>query len=52
MVNNDLEAIGEANILMLKQLAAASQALFHPGAPILMTEAQRQACIIKAVLHK
>ena len=49
MVHSALGSIAEANLLLLKQLCDAAQASLHPGAPILMAAAQRQACIIKAV---
>ena len=52
MVSSGLEAIGEANMLLLKQLAAAALASSHPAAPTLAAAAQHQGAIIKAVLHK
>ena len=52
MVISGLEAIGEANVLLLKQLAADALASSHPAAPTLAAAAQRQGSIIKAVLNK
>ena len=46
-----LNAIGEDNLLLLKQLAAAAQSSSHPAAPKLAEAAQRQASIIRAVLQ-
>jgi hypothetical protein len=52
LAQNGLNAIGEANVRLLDQLAAAAQSSSHPGAPILAAAAQHQASIIKAVLHQ
>jgi hypothetical protein len=45
-----LNAIGEANLHLLNQLAAAAQSSPHPGAATLAAAAHRQAFIIQAVL--
>jgi hypothetical protein len=45
-----LNAIGEANLHLLNQLAAAAQSSPHPGAATLASAAHRQALIIQAVL--
>jgi hypothetical protein len=45
-----LNAIGEANLHLLNQLAAAAQSSPHPGAATLAAAAHRQAFIIQTVL--
>ena len=45
-----LNAIGEANLHLLNQLAAAAQSSPHPGAATLASAAHRQAFIIQTVL--
>ena len=45
-----LNAIGDANLRLLDQLAAAAQSSRHPGATTLAAAAHRQALIIQAVL--
>lgn len=52
LAQSGLHAIGETNVRLLDQLVAAAQSSSHPGAPILAAAAQRQASIIKAVLHQ
>ena len=51
LAQSGLYAIGEANMRLLDQLAGAAQSSSHPGAPILMAAAQRQASIIKSVMR-
>ena len=52
LAQSGLNAIGEANMNLLDQLVAATKASSHLGAPILAAAAQRQASIVKAVLHQ
>ena len=52
LAQSGLNAIGEANMYLLDQLVAATKDSSHPGAPILAAAAQRQASIVKAVLHQ
>ena len=51
IANSGLGAIGEANVLLLKQLAAAAQPSSHPGGATLAAAAGRQASIIAAVMR-
>ena len=51
MATSCLNAIGEDNLLLLKQLVDAAQTSLHPAALILAAAAQRQASIIRAVLQ-
>ena len=50
LAQKGLNAIGEANLRLLDQLAAAAQSSLHPGAATLAAAAHRQALIIQAVL--
>ena len=50
LAQKGLNAIGEANLRLLDQLADATQSSLHPGAATLAAAAHRQALIIQAVL--
>ncbi len=50
LVKRGLNALGDANVRLLDQLAVAAQSSTHPGAATLAMAAQRQASIIQAVL--
>lgn len=50
LAQSGLNSIGGANMYLLDQLVAATKDSSHPGAPILVAAAQRQASIIKAVM--
>jgi len=51
LAERGLQAIGEANVRLLRQLVAAVGASDHPGASALAEAAQRQASIVAAVLR-